>query len=61
MPHQPEINLKCFPKTEDIEAEVKFFNDTIQRSGWNATPQLTDTQDCPILIKQKVKEKKESP
>jgi hypothetical protein len=41
---------------EDIEEEVKFFNDTIQRTGWNATPEHTDTlrtYDCPILIKER--------
>jgi hypothetical protein len=41
---------------EDIEATVKFFNDTIQWAGWNATPEHTDrvkTYGCPILIKQK--------
>jgi hypothetical protein len=45
-------------KTEaDIEAAVKFFNDTIQWAGWNATPEHTDTPktyNCPILIKQKI-------
>jgi hypothetical protein len=30
-------------KTEkDIEAAVKFFNDTVQWAGWNATPEHTD-------------------
>jgi hypothetical protein len=28
---------------EDIEATVKFLNDTIQWAGWNATPEHTDT------------------
>jgi hypothetical protein len=40
---------------EEIEAGVKFFNDTIQWAGWKATSQHTDTlktYDCPILIKQ---------
>jgi hypothetical protein len=47
----------CFSslKTEeDIEAAVKFFNDTIQWAGWNAIAEHTDTlktYDCPILIK----------
>jgi hypothetical protein len=41
---------------EDTEAAVKFFNDTIQWAGWNATPEHTDTFKeyyCPILIKKK--------
>jgi hypothetical protein len=45
---------------EDIEAAVKFLNDTIQRAGWNATPEHKWTikaYDYPILIKQKVEEK----
>jgi hypothetical protein len=48
---------------EDIEAAVKFFNDTIQRAGWDATPEHTDmfkTYDCPILIKQKLKKMEDS-
>jgi hypothetical protein len=49
-------------KTEDhLEAAVKFFSDTIQWENWNATPELRETlnsYDCPILIKQKVKEKR---
>jgi hypothetical protein len=46
---------------EDIEAAVKFFNNTIQWAGWNATPEHTDTlktYDCAILIKQKIQEKR---
>jgi hypothetical protein len=46
---------------EDSEAAVKFFNDTVQCAGWNATPEHTDTlktYDCPILIKQKIEEKR---
>jgi hypothetical protein len=46
---------------EDIEAAVKFFNDTMQWAGWTATPQHKDTlktYDCPILIKQKIEEKR---
>jgi hypothetical protein len=46
---------------EDIEAAVKFFNDTIQWAGWNATPEHTDTlktYNCPILNKQKIEEKR---
>jgi hypothetical protein len=44
---------------EDIEAAVKFFNDTIQQAGWNTTPEHTymlKAYDCPILIK-RIKEK----
>jgi hypothetical protein len=46
---------------EDIEAAVKFFNDTVQWIGWNATPEHTDTlktYDCPILIKQQIEGKR---
>jgi hypothetical protein len=43
-------------REEDIEAAAKFLNDKIQWSGWNATPEHTDTPnstyDCPIVIKQ---------
>jgi hypothetical protein len=44
------LNVSLKPK-EDIEAAVKFFNDTIQWAGWNATPEHTEilkTYDCPI-------------
>jgi hypothetical protein len=44
-----------------MEAAVKFFNGTIQWADWNATREHTDTlktYDCPILIKQKLKEKR---
>jgi hypothetical protein len=40
---------------EDIEAAAKFFNDTIQCAGWNATPEYERTLKachCLILIKQ---------
>jgi hypothetical protein len=38
------LTLNVSLKTEeDIEAAVKFFNDTIQWAGWNATPEHTDT------------------
>jgi hypothetical protein len=38
------LNLNVSLKTEeDIETAVKFFNDTIQWPGWNATPEHTDT------------------
>jgi hypothetical protein len=37
------LTLNVFLKTEeDIEAEVKFFNDTMQCAGWNATPEYTN-------------------
>jgi hypothetical protein len=48
---------------EDIEAAVKFFNDTVQWAGWITTPQHTDTfkaYSCPMLIKQKTKKKEDS-
>jgi hypothetical protein len=39
-PYQQEINVNLSLKTEeDIEAGVKFFNDTMQWEGWNATPE----------------------
>jgi hypothetical protein len=59
-----KITLTVSLKTEDIEAAVKFFNDTIQWAGWNGTTKHTDplkTYDCPILIKQKIEEKKTTP
>jgi hypothetical protein len=46
---------------EDTEAAVKFFNDTIQWAGWNATPEhigTLKTYDCPILSKQNIEEKR---
>jgi hypothetical protein len=59
------LTLNDSLKTEqDIEAAVKFFNDTIQWAGWIATPEHTDTlktYECPILIKQKIEEKKKTP
>jgi hypothetical protein len=58
------LTLNVSLKTEkDIEAEVKFFSDTIQWADWNATSEHTDTlktYDCPILIKQNIKEKEDS-
>jgi hypothetical protein len=36
------LHVSLKPK-EDIEAAVKFFNDTVQWAGWNATPEHTDT------------------
>jgi hypothetical protein len=54
------LTLNVSLKTEeDIEAAVKFFNDTEQWAGWIATPQHTDTIEtysCPILIQQKIEE-----
>jgi hypothetical protein len=55
------LNLVSLKTEEDIEAAVKFFNDTVQWTGWNATPEHTDTlkaYGCPILIKQKIGEKR---
>jgi hypothetical protein len=46
---------------ENIEAAVKFFNDTIQWADFNTTPEHTDiltTLDCPIQIKQKQNRRK---
>jgi hypothetical protein len=40
---------------------LKFFSDTVQWAGWNATPGHTDifkTYECPILIKQKIEDKR---
>jgi hypothetical protein len=55
-----KLTLKFRLNTEEnIEAAVKFFNDTIQWAGWNAAPEHTDmltTLDCRIQIKQKVEE-----
>jgi hypothetical protein len=45
---------------EDIEAAAKFFNDTIQWAGWNATlehKRALKAYNCPIKIKQKIEEK----
>jgi hypothetical protein len=44
-----------------MQAAVKFFSDTIQWAGWNATPEHIDiltTLDCPIKIKPKIEEKR---
>jgi hypothetical protein len=46
---------------EDIKAAVKFFNDTLQWAGWNATQEHIDTlktYDCPILIKQQIEKRR---
>jgi transposase len=52
-----KLCLKVPLKTEEnIEAAVKYFNDTIQWAGWNSTPEHTDlliTSDYHILVKQK--------
>jgi hypothetical protein len=38
------LTLNVSLKTEkDIQAAVKFFNDTIQEASWNAMPEHTDT------------------
>jgi hypothetical protein len=45
---------------EDIEAVAKFFNDALQWSGWNATPErkrILKAHDCPILIKKRIEDK----
>jgi hypothetical protein len=45
----------------DIEAEIKNFNNIIQLAGWTTTPEHTEacqTYDCPILIKQKLLNKR---
>jgi hypothetical protein len=59
------LTLNVSLKTEEaIEAAVKFFNDTIQWAGWDATPEHTDilkTYDCLILIKQKYQRKRKTP
>jgi hypothetical protein len=51
-------------KTEaQIEDAVKYFTDIIQWVGWTATPENTYTlsaYECPIFIKQKLAEKKDS-
>jgi hypothetical protein len=55
------VKISLFSITEEyIETAVKYFNDTIQWAGWNATPEHTDlpiTTDYPILIKQKQQKK----
>jgi hypothetical protein len=53
-PINQRLTLNVSLKTkEDTEAAAKFFNDTMQWVGWNATPEHTDTlkiYDCSILI-----------
>jgi hypothetical protein len=51
------ILLKC---EEDTETTAKLYNDTMQYTGWNSTPEYKMTlkaYDCPILIKKKLKKK----
>jgi hypothetical protein len=46
---------------EDIETAVKLFNSTIQWTGWKATPEhiaTTKANNCHILIKRKIEEKR---
>jgi hypothetical protein len=48
----------------DIEAAIKNISDIIQWAVWTITPDHTEarqTYDCPILIKQKTLEQKETP
>jgi hypothetical protein len=45
---------------ENIEASIKYVNDTIRWAGWKATPQHTGipiAPNYPILIRQKRTEK----
>jgi hypothetical protein len=45
----------------DVEAAVQLFTDTVQWAGWQATPTLPDRtriHGCPIIIKQKLAEKR---
>jgi hypothetical protein len=45
---------------ENIEATVQYFNDTIQCTCWNTTPEQSSplkTNECPLLIKQKILDK----
>jgi hypothetical protein len=56
------LTLNVSLKTEEnVEAVVKFFNDIIHWTGWNAMPEHTailKAYDCPILIKQKIEERR---
>jgi hypothetical protein len=56
------ILLNVSLKTDsDIEAAIKNFNEVIQWVGWTTTPEHTEarqTYDCPILIKQKLLNKR---
>jgi hypothetical protein len=45
----------------DTEVAIKNFNNIIQWAGWTTTPEHTEarqTYDCPILIKQKLLNKR---
>jgi hypothetical protein len=45
----------------DIEAAIKFLNDTLQWAGWNSSPVYMATQqtiDCPLQIKEKLLHKR---
>jgi hypothetical protein len=59
--HQ-HLTLQVALKTSaDIEAAVKFFNDTVQWAGWMPTPELPSAsriQGCAIRIQQKLAEKR---
>jgi hypothetical protein len=59
------LSLNVSLKTkEDIEAAVKFFNDKSTTGRLEHKPKHADalkTYDCPILIKQKIEEKKKTP
>jgi hypothetical protein len=58
--HQQLILQVPLKTTDDAEAAVKFFNDTVQWASWKATPKLPAANrihDCPITIKQKLAEK----
>jgi hypothetical protein len=61
-----KLTLKVPFKTEEnVKVAVKFFIDTVLWSGWNATPENSDTPntlDCPIQIcvKQKNQRKMET-
>jgi hypothetical protein len=55
------LTLNVSHKIEENIEVVKFFDDTTELAGWNATPEHTDTlktYEYPVLIKQKVEEKK---
>jgi hypothetical protein len=53
-----QIPLKT---TDDIEAAVKFFTDTVQWAGWKPTPPLPARHGinaCPLIIQQQLAEKR---
>jgi hypothetical protein len=50
-----------FRTEENIEAAIQFLNDTTEWTGWNVTPEHTDTlktYDCPIFIEHESKKMK---